>query len=365
MPVSSDKNEPNDSIKTRNQTNDKIKNGRKKSFFEKLFSRQKALHKIIIGVIVAIASSILIYFIHEYLNREILTIESITIRPRDILLRLPKDIDDFFKKMASKKIFYISLNENILTEKFARSLLERLHREKQNTDTKLERMRKDNSFITAQLKNPEASISSEFYRLVTDYETRDMPISQDSLKQIARIVEDRIKKKEEAKILMEKAIHKLVAFFLSTFPENQFQVEIIIFNSGKTQSVVKHKGQLIFGNEIINLKKKERRPNRYLKVEEDTLFDRFLVVQEKSFNGMTLVVDEYNNRQRMIDLGMREFVAGQRMAKLSFFDIRNKPIFSKDFLFRCEIEESKENFRQYIESNYSPYLPQRGNVSVK
>ncbi len=219
--------------------------------------------------------------------------------------------------------------------------------------------------LTAQLKNPEASISSEFYRLVTDYETRDMPISQDSLKQIARIVEDRIKKKEEAKILMEKAIHKLVAFFLSTFPENQFQVEIIIFNSGKTQSVVKHKGQLIFGNEIINLKKKERRPNRYLKVEEDTLFDRFLVVQEKSFNGMTLVVDEYNNRQRMIDLGMREFVAGQRMAKLSFFDIRNKPIFSKDFLFRCEIEESKENFRQYIESNYSPYLPQRGNVSVK
>lgn len=166
-------------------------------------------------------------------------------------------------------------------------------------------------------------------------------------------------------------IEELVKIANRSIQKNKgdFQLEIVLFNSGNTQGVVRYKGQLILNKVILNLSKKlalKKNIDKDMKYlgdafkgeREEEFLQNFVIIEPKSFSGLTLIIEQFNNRQRDIETIQREYISGYRQVLLLLFDIENNKLKESAFQLINDIEmDESESLMKYLENNYTRYLP--------
>ena len=69
-----------------------------------------------------------------------------------------------------------------------------------------------------------------------------------------------------------------------------------------------------------------------------------------------LIVDKYNNREKILDLAKREFLSGTRKAVLELRDIKGNILRFGPFIFRADLEyEKRQTLLEHIQKEYRQY----------
>ncbi|EKE8763092.1 hypothetical protein ACPFT9_003475 [Vibrio cholerae] len=320
-------------------------------------SESNNLKSITVAILIAIVSTTFGFFISDYLDREKVSIAHIGIKPKEVTISASAE----FKKHATNVdeyglyplIFRKGAKEQYSVEHI-KSMLENVSREKIALNESLVTFREDLEVINA-MKNTNPDLAL-FYKIASKYlESFD---SEDKLDMISAKIEIKIGQSEERLKKINDAIKVIVNEALRSNREQEFQISVIILNAGKTQALVRNSGYLKFGEDVIYLKQASSVSDSIFLPDQNLLSNTdFVVVKEKEFNSINLIVDKYNNRQRMLDLVKREYLNGSRNAQLVLKDSKNEEIYSETFIFRNDLEENRKiTLREYLESHYREYI---------
>ena len=176
-------------------------------------------------------------------------------------------------------------------------------------------------------------------------------------------------------------IKEIIQLIIEQSQDNigNFQIEVVLFNSGEAQSVTQTRAQIEVEDIMINLKRKESIEFTIKDVQQKLLIEAisgnagnkdfledFIIVEGESYNNVTLVLDEYNNEARVIDRAKRDYLNGTEMAKLHLFNIKNERFSSNLFYFRPSLNESKgESIVDFIKRNFYDILAQDSTLQLQ
>jgi hypothetical protein len=349
-------------------------------FFQQLKAIDyKSNLKAFIPYFIAVLTGITTFFLFAHFNREIIRVQSISVRPKEIVLTIDRTLQNKLSKLTSESSIeriqnaatdLTSINKDYIIES-----LKGLQKKSSDFDDRIKQLNKIKSQVN-EMKTDSVS-TEEIERLNSSediYYDYDEEISYS----------DRYyKKKKKARQLIvdetNKAIEKLtkiktdIDLLIKTLAlkskkalddnKDKFQIEIIVFNEGNQQTVVRNKGNLLLGQTQINLKRAS-----FLKIEDyysklskavsgkyhqDGSSSNYIIIEPKSFIVLNLEIDVFNNKNRDIEVIKREYLSGQSSVELTLYDIKNKPIEPYTFLLQNDIEfDPNDELLKYI----TPYL---------
>lgn len=314
------------------------------------------LKSIIVAILIAVVSTTFGVFISEYFDREKVSIAHIGIKPKEVTISASTEFKRHATNVDEYGIYPLSIRRDAKEQysvEHIKSMLENVSREKLALNDSLAVLKKDLNAING-MKNTNPDLAL-FYKIASKY--LDSFDSENKLDMISAKIEVKIGQNEDRLKKISDAIKVIVNESLRSNREQEFQINVIILNSGKTQALVRNSGYLKFGEDVVYLKQSPISESVFLPDLNFLSNSDFVVVKEKEFNSINLVVDKYNNRQRMLDLVKREYLNGSRNAQLVLKDSKNEEIYSEMFIFRNDLEEDRKiTLREYLESHYREYI---------
>jgi len=332
----------------------------------------KEIRQIMASIFLAVLTAIIGYFVVDYFSREKLSIQNISVKQKyiefDIDSRLYQEINSIYR-MGSYYTFSnddISKSGGTISSESIKKILEELSKISDNLNQTLNRVSniyniKPNDTIKT-LKNLNlTNFRLRSFSYLDDYSKMSKIELQNARDTIASYY-----------LKTNNVIKKFVGVVYRKILESQreFQIEVVLFNNGDKQAVSKYKGQLAIGNSIINLKKLEK-TSEYRREDEDIIkaikntqskeqfLSNLVIIEARSFNGLTLIMDPYNNKQRDMAVARTEYRAGQKTAKLTLFDIKDKEFETTTFDFKIDLDQDQgETMLKYLQTNYKSSLPE-------
>lgn len=319
------------------------------------------------------------FYVYDTLGREIIEIANIEVRQVPINIEIQKN--QLSKELTIKLENYTvsktkdSTNKpkTIFSEIDYKILLDKIHSKLKRIKGALELRQSDldeinkidpskiDTFVKVRtlLRRYTKSRTLDLNRIDPSKQEDEFKKSKDSAVKVVKETIERGKVDvEDYTSLVENLVQQ--AYKQLAQNESNYQIEVVLFNSGGKQAVVRYKGHLRMQDDTIkvNLKKPTDDNQKTFQGELDgeAFLRDFVIINSKSFNGMTLVVDKFNNRQRDIKFSQREYAAGQQEAELYIYDINNKVTRKKKFNFRNVLyEEEKESFKSILDKEYKAF----------
>lgn len=328
----------------------------------------KNLTATMLAIGVAVLSGAVGFYINEYQMREKLAIEHVGVKPlvsettiSPELRTLVSELDDMDRRSFS--IYSIENDRlKVFDDDEVKAYLEQLINRRKKYESNLKEYSSGLSQVTT-LLGQEAIDGKSFFKLSSEYLNSDAKESKENLSKIQVAINDKVQNTEDLLNKLNEVFKQLVADVYSAKSKASFQIDVILVNHGKTQSLLRNSGELSFGEDTVYLKKKNRKLSRFaIDGGDSDALNNFLIVKEKSFSTMTLVIDEYNNRKRMLDLAKREYLSGSRLATLRLYNSGGVVVLSTEILFRNDLEEERKvPLLDFIAENYSEYVPDTAN----
>jgi hypothetical protein len=149
--------------------------------------------------------------------------------------------------------------------------------------------------------------------------------------------------------------------------KDKFQIEVIAFNEGNTQTVIRYKGLIELGSTQLNLKKSgnQRIEDYYTKLSnamagkasQGSLSSNYLIIEPKSFIVLNIEIDNFNNKNRDVEVIKREYLSGQSSVLLTLFDIKNNPIRPFSFKLQNDVEyDPNEELNKFVTTNLTAFI---------
>jgi hypothetical protein len=340
------------------------------------------IFKIIASTLAALFTAMIGFFVYDYFGRENVGIANIEVKQLSFNIQIPKKLGDEMDSLQSERFGGgdSSNNKNkILNQDALVFFLNKQAKRKQRLETSLAKYNSDylkisnlkneaaegNEKSTTPIEKNEIKIIGQRYRV--DLVEKEFDTNKFN---ILSAINDRIEPLNTDLDKIDNVLRKLVKETSEQVKENRskYQIEVVLFNSGGMQAVVRYKGQLNIEGTVINLMRKKDFSNIPEEIKlyasavsgkspQEDFLSNFVIIESKSFNGMTLVVDEYNNRKRDIQFSEREYISGQKKAKLSVYDINDNKYQEKEFSFRNALyEEEKEQIGELLRKEYGEYF---------
>lgn len=152
--------------------------------------------------------------------------------------------------------------------------------------------------------------------------------------------------------------------------KDKFQIEVIAFNEGNTQTVIRYKGVLELGSNQLNFKKadNQKKEDYYTKLSNAMsgktnrggASSNYLIIEPKSFIVLNIEIDNFNNKNRDIEVVKREYLSGQSSVSLTLFDIQNKPL--KPFIFKLQNDleyDPNDILNKFITENLTDFADKK------
>ncbi|MEE1675830.1 hypothetical protein SNR37_001157 [Agarivorans aestuarii] len=337
-------------------------------------TKSKIPFKLLSSIVATIFTAVAGYYVYAILDKEIVEIANIEVKQLAFNIEIPKKLREKMNELDDREIYIDGEREDRfrnVSEQSFKDFLRKMDKKIEKNDERLSRYNsdfaeaskiddfvdQDNITVLKRLARKvrvdfdESDLEGTKSRIISDISELIEPLNN-TLTDIRGVV------KELADLAYEQAVEN----------ESKYQIEVVLFNSGGKQAVVRYKGQLIIDDTVVNLKRiyiHNKLSERDLliasaisgKQPSESFLEDFVIIESKSFNGMTLIVDEYNNRQRDIEFSEREYRAGQKKGSLFIYNINDKKTKNKLFDFRNALyEEDKESLKSFLTSEYSKYL---------
>ncbi|MFH6988884.1 hypothetical protein ACHRVW_14170 [Flavobacterium collinsii] len=327
---------------------------------------------------IAVLTGVTTYFLYSYFNREIIRIQSISVRPKEIVLTIDRTLQNKLSKFTSEssieRIQNGATDLTSINKEYVIESLKSLQKKSSDLDDRIKQLSQLKSQVN-EIKTD--SISNEEIEKINSSEDIDFddeilfPGSARYLKRkkAKQLVIDEtnktIDKVTKTKTDIDLIIKTLAIKSKKALDDNKdkFQIEIIVFNEGNQQTVVRNKGSLLLGQTQINLKRAS-----FLKIEDyysklskaisgkyhqDGSSSNYIIIEPKSFIVLNLEIDIFNNKNRDIEVIKREYLSGQSSVELTLYDIKNNPIKPYTCLLQNDIEfDPNDELLKYI----IPYL---------
>ncbi|WP_122035354.1 hypothetical protein [Aliivibrio sp. EL58] len=327
---------------------------------------RNTIKNIVIGVVIALISSVGGYYVNEFLTRERVSVAHIGIKPKTVAIAASNEFKQKVNRLTNTLYIHTVFDIESQTHYSAdhiKGILE-------NLSTELFNLNEGNAVYSTeldQIKSMQNGVINPdgFYKIGSKYLDSFNVDNRSDLGVIQGNIEMQRASNEERIIKVTEAIMVIVNEALNSNTEKEFQINVIVLNSGKTQALVRNSGYLKFDEDIVYLKNNDVDTDvAYIKFLRPAMLSNgdFIIVRENAFDSLNLVVDKYNNRQRMLDLVKREYLNSSRIATLVLTDAQGNEISSEPFIFRNDLEEDRKiglseflenNYRLYIDPNYS------------
>lgn len=348
------------------------------------------MFKIVTSFFATFLTAIIGFFVYDYFGGEDVGIANIEVQQLSFYIEIPKKLSEEMESLGGERYDRNSSNNNknkkkILNQDSLIQFLSIQTKRKKRFESSLAKYNSDyakssniNIFINESVKNTSPTESISLPLKTTELEIisekYDVFFNSDEFESNKKVLLQAINKRIESlnKDLDEinNVLKKVVKEAYDQVKENRtkYQIEIVLFNSGGMQAVVRYKGQLDIEGTKINLIRKKDFSNLPDDIKllvsalndsktQESFLSEFVLIESKSFNGMTLIVDEFNNRKRDIQFSEREYISGQKMAKLSVYNINDKKYQEQEFNFRNALyEEEKEQLGEYLRKEYGRYF---------
>jgi len=345
------------------------------------------IRKIVYILIPIVAATLIGYAIPNYLNRPDMSIRSQVVKPYYNSISLLQETKEHIDRRSYTDPepcvldvpFEVSYRRNtdqedmrsevvILLQKLQKQITlctnfkEGIEKELANAQGETKKQRKDSTEdinMARQGRSPSAKDDREESEKRKAQEEKDHQVDEAKKEAVVatQIIDD-----------ARRAIRAIAGQIRADDSQRKYKIEVILFNSGKTQAVIKTSGKLnivqgydvkngdyVKGTESTNLK----RLNSESSPEESALsgMGEFMEINSNSFQGFTLVVDNYNNYSQTIDRSENDFAGGQSYAILELTDIDTNQIDASPFKFRSELSDVKEvDLKKLVNEEYSEYL---------
>lgn len=292
--------------------------------------------KTFLPFILGILSSLAFYFISDFLNREIITVQSVFVRPKEVIIQIDKGFEDKIRNLVESTLenddYYYNeepSDRKTITNAEAIKLLESWEKSLQ--------LAKEN--YEEAVKNEKSSNEINSDEVPTDSKLTDFEDDFDYKKYAKERVD-----------LYNEAISSLSAKIKNTLEDNNddFQIEVVIFNEGNQQTVIRNKGKLILGDISVDLKnvsiiKTSEMNNTNTSGNNShsssAYESNYVIIEPKSFIVLNLELDGFNNNNRDYARIQKEYKReSSTNTMLLLYDIKNKPIKSFEFKLQNDIE---------------------------
>lgn len=305
---------------------------------------------------IAVLSGITTYFLYSYFNRDIVTVQSAVIRPKEIVLKIDRQLANRINKALSVRNFFNfddGIDRTIMDKNSVFDILKILKKNSEDLSDELINKRNAinilNETIGDSISTDQMNKIKELIKYKEDYVEenfllnnfgKEIKLNKNNL---ISAINNNIEKDKTNKQEIDDIIKLLSAKTKKNIEENKdkFQIEIIAYNEGNQQTVIRHKGILLLGTTTVNLKKVSKiETEKFSKSTTDKLqgnesSSNYLIVQPKSYALLNLEIeDDFNNNDRDIQVMKRAYLLGQSTVELKLFNIMNKEI--KPFYFRLQ-----------------------------
>ncbi|HHP0452243.1 TPA: hypothetical protein ACRZZH_005172 [Vibrio harveyi] len=320
------------------------------------------IKNVVIGVVIAMVSSVGGYFVNDFLTKEKVSIAHIGIKPKTVAIAAS---NEFKKKLNGlngysnfRTVFDLD-NQTHYSADHLKGMLEKMSHELSTLNEKAMVYARELSEI--KLMQEDGINPDKFYKIGSKYLDSFNENNLSDLSVILGKIEMEKASNDERLAKLTETIKVIVNETYLSNKQKEFQINVIVLNSGKTQALIRNSGYLKFGEDVVYLKHNEISTDAaYFKSIRSMISNGdFIIVRENAFDSLDLVVDKYNNRQRMLDLVNREYLNGSRVATLVLTDAKGKEVSSEPFIFRNDLEEDRKiGLNEYLENNYSQYIDQ-------
>lgn len=330
----------------------------------------KSIGATMLAVGVAVLSGAGGFYVNEYQMRERLAIEHVGVKPlvtETIISPELRALVSQLNSMDRLRISYLFDSERlkVLDDNEVKEYLEQLLNGRKKYESTLKDYSSDLSQVTT-LLGQEVIDSKLFFKLASNYLASDAKETKSNLSKIQVAINANIQNTENLLDKLNQIFKQFISDVYKAKSKASFQIDVILVNHGKTQSLLRNSGEIAFGEDVIYLKKKNKKYSRFSSLRDDDALDNFIIVGEKAFASMTLIVDEYNNRKRMLDLVKREYLSGSRVSSLRLYDAGGSVVLTKEILFRNDLEEERKvPLLEFINENYGEYLPESANKQLQ
>jgi len=326
---------------------------------------------------ITIITGVLTFFMYAYFNRDKVNIESVLVRPKELLTNIDLTLASKLSTQLNDR--YIERTENStydltnLDKNFLLLTLKRLYDKSSGYQQKLTEYK--DKLIKLNEISEDSLTQDEFEKLginiYSSFEEDDV-ISTTGKKEI-KIPKKDIRTKyflkpiettANLKLKVDDVIKQLIQKTKKALEENidKFQIEVIAFNEGNTQTVIRHKGTLELGSTQLNLKKSDNQKieDYYTKLSNAMSgkssavgsSSNYIIIEPRSFIVLNIEIDNFNNKNRDIDVIKREYVSGQSLVKITLFDIKNNPLKPFKFKLQNDVEnDPNEELNKFISEN--------------
>lgn len=340
----------------------------------------KASIKALLPYFIGVLSGITTYFFYAYFNRDIVTIQSALVRQKDLTLALERPLSNKLGELLNGGYsgFRENSNEDLtsLDKVYILEVLKVLTANSANKTDIIDELTKAKNLLMDDSTAKKDSLSVDAIdKLIDDNRFRELfslnrvivNLVNKKTKNISReMVKSEIIKRIDVNSKSRSEIDEMIKSIAQKtkraleLNNDKFQIEIIAFNDGNQQTVIRNKGSLVLGQTQLNLKKVTYQKNEddmtklskiiAGKYNQDGTANNYLIVQPKSFIVMNLEMDAFNNKDRDIRVIQREYLSGQSNVELTLYDIKNQPIKPFVFLLQNDIEfEPNDELRKYIQ----------------
>ena len=317
--------------------------------------------KPLLPYIIAVLSGVTTFFIYSFLNRDIVRVQSVSVRPKEIVLNFDRKAADKLSNLISDEVFSLSSSEIDLTtinKDYLLEVIDKLKRKSEKASDEIQKFNAAKSNIIDLKKDSFSKIDLEKLDIL---DILDIGIDnnnnfvfnnffnhqlseQELIGKIKEKVNNILKTKQEIDDVLKVIFQKIKIAVEDD--KSQFEIEIIAFNEGNQQTVVRNKGSLTLGATQMNLKKSSslKITNKFSGF-SSTIYARgknetsnYLIIEPKAFIVLNLEIDPFNNKSRDIEVIKREYLSGNSQVELTLFDIKNNPIKPFKFVFQNDIE---------------------------
>jgi len=322
--------------------------------------------KLLTSALAAVFTAVTGYYIYDYLGRENVSIANIEVKQLSFSIEVNRKLKQRIEEYKNERSFVIGFGEidnyKFMSEQQIKRLLDDLNKDIIKNNDKLSKYNSDYAEVSGIEKLSSELQKQKEQKLKKEYLDESKTVKDSDLrKELLISINEKIKKYSKKKSEHNQLTKDVVTMIYKSIQENtdKFQIEVVLFNSGDKQAVVRYKGQLAIDGTVVNLKRKRNSTSTFVDNQnnQEEFLSNFVIIESKSFNGMTLIVDEYNNRKRDIEYAQREYKAGQKTAVLSIYNIKDQKFQKEKFFFRnALIEEEKESIRNYLMKDFKKYL---------
>jgi hypothetical protein len=333
--------------------------------FDSIKNVPKHIFAIVAAILVAILSGGFGFYVNEYQVRAKLAIEHVGVKPLITEIEISPELRALKAELDTMDTEYYVLSFDsdslkVFDDDKVKAYLESLLNRRKKHETVLKEYSSDLSLVTKML-GQENIDSKGFFKLASSHLKPEAPESKSNLSKVQVAINEKIQNTDHTIAKVNEIFSQLIDDVYKAKGSSSFQIDVILVNNGKTQSLLRNSGQISFGKDVIYLKKNKKKYSRWSS-SSDGVLDSFIIIKENSFASMTLVIDEYNNRKRMLDLAKREYLSGSRLTTINLYDSKGKIILSKELLFRNDLEEERKvSLLSFIEENYEEYIPSSAN----